>query len=45
MSDTITLSDGRELTWDEFCAMSKIEQEAAVQPPKAESSQWGEGIP
>ena len=43
MSDKITLSDGRELTWDEFSAMSKAEQEAAVQSPKTETSQKGGG--
>lgn len=43
MNDKITLSDGRELTWDEFCALSKAEQEAAVQPPKTEVTKKSKG--
>jgi hypothetical protein len=43
MNDKITLSDGRELTWDEFCTLSKAEQEAVAQTPDSETTRKGEG--
>ena len=30
MNETITLADGREVTWDEYCALSEKEQQLAL---------------
>jgi hypothetical protein len=30
MNETITLADGREVTWDEYCALDEKEQELAL---------------
>ena len=35
MKDKITVADGRELTWDEFSALSDIEQSQVMMPSKA----------
>lgn len=32
MKESITLVDGRELSWDEFCALSEAEQKAILHP-------------
>ena len=34
MKEMITLPDGRELTWDEFSALSEAEQSEAFKPQK-----------
>lgn len=34
MQEMITLPDGRELTWDEFCSLSEAEQSEAFKPKK-----------
>jgi hypothetical protein len=35
MKDKITLADGRELSWDEFSALTELEQSQSLMPIKA----------
>ena len=44
MKEMISLPDGRELTWDEFCALSETEQSEALKSKKKPVAKTDQGV-